>query len=204
MPRPASKLASKLAPKPAPTTVRADAATRREAVIAAAGALADVGGYDAVTMKTVADRSGVALATLYRWFSSKDHVLAEALVTWVREVDVTLRAEPAAGATPAERLAAMMTTVGEHIARRPLFVAASTSALLGDDPRALELSVQLHTTIEGWIDRAAGADALAHRADATELLEHVIFASLIALARGRDTPATVRDRLERAARLLLV
>jgi hypothetical protein len=38
----------------------------------------------------------------------------------------------------------------------------------------------------------------------TELLEHVIFASLISLVRGRDTPASVQDRLERAARLLLV
>jgi AcrR family transcriptional regulator len=166
--------------------------------------LADTGGYDAVTMKAVADGSGVALATLYRWFTSKDDLLAEALLALMVEVDATLRAAPLPGATPADRLAAIMAIVGDHIAARPSLVAASTSALLGDDPNALALTTEFHQTIEGWIDLAAGDEPLRHRADATELLEHIIFSSLIALARGLDTPASVSDRLERAARLLLV
>ncbi len=187
-----------------PTAARAPRRDRRATVIAAATELADTGGYDAVTMKAVADRSGVALATIYRWFTSKDHLLAEALHAFVVDIDGLLRDAPPTGATPADRLAAIMAIVGDHIAARPLLVAASTSALLGDDPNALALSGEFHLSIEGWIDLAAGDDELRHRADATELLEHVIFSSLISLARGLDSPRSVSERLERAARLLLV
>jgi TetR/AcrR family transcriptional regulator, cholesterol catabolism regulator len=47
----------------------------------AAGRLEDMG------MKDVADRSGVALGTIYRYFSSKDHVAAAALLEWARALD---------------------------------------------------------------------------------------------------------------------
>ena len=35
-----------------------------------------------IQMKEIADRSGVALGTVYRYFSSKDHLLAAALLQW--------------------------------------------------------------------------------------------------------------------------
>ena len=49
-----------------------------EAVIDAIG---DVG-HEAVQMRDVAQRSGVALATAYRYFRSKEHLLAAALEDW--------------------------------------------------------------------------------------------------------------------------
>src|SRR3954447_13609540 len=52
---------------------------RRQAVLAAAIGLAREGGYDAVQMREVAERAGVALGTLYRYFPSKVHLLATAL-----------------------------------------------------------------------------------------------------------------------------
>jgi TetR/AcrR family transcriptional regulator, cholesterol catabolism regulator len=47
--------------------------------------IADVGA-DAVQMRDVAQRSGVALATVYRYFSSKDQLLAAALVDWQKRL----------------------------------------------------------------------------------------------------------------------
>lgn len=173
-------------------------------MLATAAALADAGGYDAVTMKSVADGSGVALATLYRWWASKDHLLADVLLMLIDELDASLDAAELPDGSAAERLAAIMGRVGGFIAERPQAVGAAITALLSDDDTVLAQTVDFHTAIERWIDLAAGKQPLAHRADATELLEHVIFASLISLVRGRDTPASVQDRLERAARLLLV
>ena len=47
-------------------------------------------------MKAVADRSGVALATIYRWFASKDHLLTEVLLVWGTELsDVARGRSPA-------------------------------------------------------------------------------------------------------------
>jgi TetR/AcrR family transcriptional regulator, cholesterol catabolism regulator len=47
--------------------------------------IADVGA-DAVQMRDVAQRSGVALATVYRYFSSKEQLLAAALEHWQKRV----------------------------------------------------------------------------------------------------------------------
>ena len=47
--------------------------------------IADVGA-EAVQMRDVAQRSGVALATLYRYFSSRDHLLAAALEDWQKRL----------------------------------------------------------------------------------------------------------------------
>ena len=57
-------------------TLTANQAARRGRVLDAALELAAEGGYDAVQMRDVAARAQVALGTIYRYFASKDHLLA--------------------------------------------------------------------------------------------------------------------------------
>ena len=66
-------------------------AARRERVVKAAIALASSGGYDAVQMRDVAAKARVALGTLYRYFSSKDHLLVSCLGEWTREFQQQIR-----------------------------------------------------------------------------------------------------------------
>lgn len=64
---------------------------RRHALLDAVMQLAVERGVDSVQMKLVAERSGVALGTTYRYFASKEHLLASALVDWhARLTDRTL------------------------------------------------------------------------------------------------------------------
>jgi AcrR family transcriptional regulator len=59
-------------------------------------------GADAVQMRDVAHRSGVALATVYRYFSSKDHLLAVALEDWQKRL--TKRINASGAKAPAQPL----------------------------------------------------------------------------------------------------
>ena len=59
---------------------------RRAKVIEAVIDLIAEVGAEAVQMRDVAQRSGVALATVYRYFSSKDHLLAAALEDWQKRL----------------------------------------------------------------------------------------------------------------------
>ena len=52
---------------------------RRQRILDATLALASKGGYEAVQMRAVAERAGVALGTLYRYFPSKIHLLVSGL-----------------------------------------------------------------------------------------------------------------------------
>ncbi len=68
---------------------------RRAALLDAVMDLALERGIDNVQMKLVAERSGVALGTTYRYFASKEHLLASALVEWHARLTDRILAEPA-------------------------------------------------------------------------------------------------------------
>ncbi|BAJ73834.1 transcriptional regulator [Microbacterium testaceum StLB037] len=58
--------------------VRSEAA--RLAIVEAAAALFAEGGYDHLTIEGIARRAGVGKQTIYRWWSSKGDIIAEAIL----------------------------------------------------------------------------------------------------------------------------
>src|ERR671923_101750 len=79
-------------------------AARRQRVIDAAMKLAAEGGYDAVQMRDVGKEAGVALGTIYRYFASKDHLLAACQVEFARDIQRRLEEKPAQGDTAGDRV----------------------------------------------------------------------------------------------------
>ena len=77
---------------------------RRKRILDATLALASKGGYDAVQMRTVAERADVALGTLYRYFPSKIHLLVSALVLEFERTQEKLDRKPIPGDTPYDRM----------------------------------------------------------------------------------------------------
>lgn len=176
---------------------------RRARVVEVATELAEAGGYEAVAMKDVAERSGVALATLYRWFASKDHLLTEVLLGWLGQLGEQLDVRPPTGPTAADRVAAVMDLIAETVAARPRLAAAVTQALLSFDAAVWDDETDFHSAMAGWIDAAIGPEPIADRAMVIEVIEHLCFSSLIAIARGRETAAAMGHRLAHTARALL-
>jgi AcrR family transcriptional regulator len=64
------------------TASRVSQQDRYERILVAAIELARAQGYDAMQMRNVAQRSGVALATVYTYFQSRDHLVHRASVAW--------------------------------------------------------------------------------------------------------------------------
>ncbi len=176
---------------------------RRARVVAAAMELAETGGYDAVVMKTVAERSGVALATLYRWFASKDHLLTEVLLTWGGALSESLGADPPVGPDPVERVAEALRMVMATAASRPLLAEAIVAAVLAVEPSVLDAQTDFHEMVVAWIDIALGDDELPERDDIVKVLELVCFACIIGLVSGSETAESAGRQLETTARLLI-
>ncbi len=76
-----------------PTTLPRGQRARRDRIVVAAITLLERDEYDAIQMRDIADAAGVALATIYRYFTSKEHLYAAALLEWAEEF-------PRAGPTP--------------------------------------------------------------------------------------------------------
>src|SRR6202161_654896 len=129
---------------------------RRQRVIDAAMALGLDGGYAAVQMRDVAARADVAMGTVYRYFSSKDHLLAATLVHWVEQLDARLDQQPARGDLPADRVLDILDRALRAMARQPKLVAAVFTSLSSPDPGAVGCQQQITLLMEGIISRAMG------------------------------------------------
>src|SRR5215831_9568832 len=160
---------------PAPGTALARSqAARRRRVLDAALRLAERGGFDAVQMRDVATEANVALGTVYRYFTSKERLLLEAMVEEIEALAARLEARPPVGVTPAAR-------VVEVLSRGTA-------------------SLQRHPEVTGAMVRAFGA---ADEADVARTLQQVWVSSLIGWVGGVDGPARVVVDLETATDLLL-
>ena len=208
--RTAAKAARAAAPRPSvPATLTLHRAlsarqrARRQRIVDAATRLAAEGGYDAVMMKDVAARAGVALGTVYRYFASKDHLLAESLVGWGSALGARLRQSPPRGATPGERVAAVFRRMARGVEEQPELGVALTRALLACDPSALANRADLSAMMREWIELALGDAAVRDREGLVAVLEHVCFSCMISFVQGHRMPREIGDELERSARLLL-
>lgn len=110
-------------------------ARRREAIMDAALTVAATGGYDAVHMRTVAERVGIAVGTLYRYFPAKTHLLVAALIREFQRLDAS--GDWATGAsTPQQRLDRLTEHLHDRWQRDPLLTDSMTRAFVMADTRA--------------------------------------------------------------------
>jgi AcrR family transcriptional regulator len=176
---------------------------RRRRVVEAAVELAAEGGYDAVQMRDVAIRGGVAMGTIYRYFTSKDHLLSAAQVEWARSLERRVSQVPARGATPADRAVEVLRRATRAMERQPRLTSAFVTAMSSSDPAAAELQREVAATVEGTIDRAIGDDQVPDREGIIRVLGYVWQGALVVWLNGRGGLTQVGNELERAARLLL-
>src|ERR1019366_4116910 len=114
---------------PVPRTLTRAQQARRQRVVDAAMSLGLDGRYEAVQMRDVAARADVAMGTVYRYFTSKDHLLAAALVHWVELLDARLAQVPAQGDSAGERVVDVLDRALRAMGRQPRLVSAVFTAL---------------------------------------------------------------------------
>jgi TetR/AcrR family transcriptional regulator, cholesterol catabolism regulator len=181
----------------------ANQADRRRRAIAAAVELASEGGYDAVQMRDVAARASVALGTIYRYFESKDQLLAAALAEWTAELERGLEERPAEGDDAEARLVEVIRRASRPIERNQKLSSALVTAVSGPDEGTHRYQAEIHEILVRILDKAL-FDLEKDRRDAVvRILCDVWFAALIGWVHGWRAVSSVRDELEFAGRYLV-
>ena len=161
---------------------------RRRRVIDVAFELGAEGGYDAVQMREVAATANVALATIYRYFSSKDHLLAAAMTEWTSRLRTRVAQSPPKGDTMADQLVDVLHRACKAMERQPKLSMALIRSLSSADPGVNESGTAMQQEI------ALMGDDILRDLDA-ELRADI-------LARHRPCLVLVADHLgQRPARL---
>jgi len=178
-------------------------AARRQRVIDAALRLGSAGGYDAVQMRDVAREAGVALGTIYRYFSSKDHLLAAAMVDWTADLEARLGERPPPGRTSADRVVSVIRRATRPMEADPRLASAMVQAASANEPSVTACERQTTETIVRILGLAMDGTPAERRDRAARVLAHVWNSSILRWANGSEAIGQIGDDLEDAARLLL-
>jgi AcrR family transcriptional regulator len=176
---------------------------RRQRIVETAIELGTEGGYDAVHMRQVAERADVALATVYRYFESKDHLLSAAISEWTAQLEARLARAPARGDTAEDRLVDVLRRASRAIERRPLLAEALVRALSSPDPGVAAAAAKVRGQIKSISDPILEGLSPDQVEGVVAVLSHVWNSSLMIWANGQAPISSVGNELERAARLLL-
>jgi AcrR family transcriptional regulator len=170
---------------------------RVDALVQATLAELRANGYDGLTVRNAARRAGVATATAYTYFASKDHLVAE--VFWRRLQ--TLAPVPVDGRRSARtRLTGALRELALLIAEEPELAAASTTAILSADPDVQRLRNRIGRAFNEHLAAALGDDA-----DPAVLraLNLALAGALLQAGMGYFSYPDLADRMDEVAGLLV-
>ncbi len=136
---------------------------REEAIVKAANRLLAEKGFDAMTVDEIAAEVGIAKASLYKHFPSKEDLAAAAMVRVMRRAQDFLRALPA-GDAPLDKLRAvahwtMQMQLAGQMPSLPSRNSSLRTTLMSCKP-FLDGLVELSDRIGGWIAVAQASGAL--------------------------------------------
>jgi AcrR family transcriptional regulator len=184
-------------------------------IVDAVVALAEEGGFDGVRLRDVAEASGVALGTLYKYFRSKEDVLLFALNEETESLERIVTERPPAGRTAAERVAEFFARATRGLLRRPNFARAVLRAIAAGDHATSVQQAGFHLRMSRMIVAALRGEAPRVDLPLTEtvgseeerrialVLDHVWFAALLGWCNGLHPARTVTERMRDTVELLL-
>jgi len=188
---------------------------RARRIMETAVELAEDGGFEAVRLRDVADRAGVALGTLYRRFHSKEDLLAAALERDSEELERRILARPPRGETAAERVTGFFAAGTRGLCRRPNLTRAFLRAMTSGDPAIAGRVSRFHDRMTGLItlairgdEQPEGTTGLTEPPSEREstialLLEHIWFSCLVAWASGLHSQAGIIEQMHDASIMLV-
>ena len=159
------------------------------------------GGYEAVQMRDVAARADVAMGTVYRYFTSKDHLLAATLVYWVELLDTRIGQHPPRGDHPADRVLDVLDRALSAMGRQPSWWPPSSPRCRHPTRRQSAASSRSPSSWRGS-SRPPWANARPGMSDRGRMIGHVWYSALVGWVNGWSTMAGLR-RAGRVGRLLL-
>jgi AcrR family transcriptional regulator len=185
---------------PRPETLVAYQRARRERIVAAAEELMLEREHDTIQMKEVGARAGVALGTVYRYFRSKDHLFAEALLSWSDRYGRQVAAPEGASL---DRLKVAYRRAVRAFERHPFVYSTLLAVQATNDPLAVEVyeefAARQGEAFASYLPRVPSP----RREEIVMVMSAVLDAGLRDVARGRRQIRTVYEQLDTAADLLL-
>ena len=191
------------APPPSPESLTASQFARRERIVKVALNLLVNGDYEKIQMKDVAEASDVALGTVYRYFTSKEHLFAAVQIEWVKSLHRQILRRPPTGQSNLERLSQVLHKTVRAFQVQPQFYRVLLVLEVAKDPFAKELfEVMSRETEATYGESLSGVDPKT-ASDLLGVVLAVLGAELRSWVLGRQSIDEVKQNIDAALSLLL-
>ncbi len=187
---------------PDEASLRGDQRARRQGIVEAARRLMGEQDYEDIAVKDVADEAGVALGTLYRYFNSKEHLFACALLSWSQGFGDRL--ERSASGSTVDQVRAIYRRAVRAFERQPRVYGVMIQVMGSRDAYATEVFRQFSRRQTAAFGAALDTSGLpeARREDVTAVMGAVLNENLSRWQRGQQPLAAVYRAIDRAAGLI--
>ncbi len=184
---------------------------RRKRIVQTAAALAVRGGVEAMQMRSVAERAGVALGTLYRYFPSKMDLVVAVVTEELDLLEGGIVRRPPTADTPAERAVDVLLRATRGLMREPELADALVRSLIMAEVK-IELDLRISDLVwrvaTGNLEDAEEEGGTGVDRDSTGYvlvgsLTSVWIFELVEVLKGRRDVDEVERRLQAAAERLL-
>jgi AcrR family transcriptional regulator len=175
---------------------------RRARIVDAAAALLGERDVERIQMREVAEAADVALATLYRYFPSKEQLFATVLLTWSQ----AFRVEPTRSAprqsTPRARVRSTLRRTVRAYERNPNFFRLIITLESVTDPAVVDLYHAFADHFSDALGQAFDGVDPGDAATMASMLTALLGARLRSWSAGRTSITSVYAELDRAVELL--
>ena len=171
--------------------------------------LADEGGFEAVRLRDVAARAGVALGTLYARFRSKEDILIAVLEQEAGKLEELLEQFPSESELVGERVLYFFGVATQAMFTRPNFGRAVLRAVATGTPDTAGKIARYQARLNGPIIAALrgpkndGPVPEARHTEIAFLMQNVWFAALVGWMSGIREEAEVMQQMSMATQLIL-
>ena len=158
-------------------------------------------GYDAVSMRDLAETCRLSMTTIYQFCRSKDHLIAEAHLSNMEAFRARISTRPPRGATAEQRVLSVMRSFAKALDDEPL-TRTLMRAMYSLDPEVGAAQASVNGVYSAMLEAAIGDEVIEDRDAVITTLGHVVDSVILGwLVRGHDT-TWVRRELDAAVHML--
>ena len=162
-------------------------AARRELILAEARRVVSDHGEDALSMKELAVACNVPRATLYRLYTSKEHLISDMALEWGYSLVERLQQNQPAGSTIGEKITGVLASVLREAEDNPRLIQLTLTSLLSADPTVVKMQSDIELLLPALLGSVLTDAELLQLRQEIKAINRILLSCLLLLGSGRES-----------------
>ncbi len=176
---------------------------RRASILTATREIISNEGSDDFNMQAVAKKAGVSRATLYRYYSTRNHLINDMALDWGLSLTERLQCTTPPGNTIGEKLTAVFVNIFKEAYQNPNLIAIILNSIISPDYASVESHVDVEQLLPSLLNTVIDEREIYNAEFVLGTLSRLTLANLLYLNSGRSGMDEAIDNIAHNAKLLL-